>query len=160
LTETNGERVDVSTARWTFGPEAFIEGPKRFTAASELAEMPMIEDIVKRLNTHHGTDVSPEAMAEIVQRSLVPNPVVEDRSQAAVDLHLYGELVTAVTGLEAAVGPEKAEAVMRALDLLQAEPSLARATRAAKRLPQLRERADLDDLTAEQIANILSEEME
>ncbi len=157
LTETNGERVDDSTARWSFTPQTLIEGPKRFTAASELPETPMIEDIVTRLNTYHGTDVTPEQMAEIVQRRLVPNPVVEDRSKAVVDLHLYGELITAATGLEAAVGPEKAEAVMRALELLQAEPSLARATRAAKRLPQLRERADLADLTAEEIARILSE---
>lgn len=157
LSETNGERVDESTARWLFSPQTLIEGPKRFTAASELAEMRMVEDVVTRLNTYHGTDVTPEQMAGIVQRGLVPNPAVEDRSQAVVDLHLYGELVGAVTALDAAVGPEKAEAVMRALELVQAEPSLARATRAAKRLPQLRARGDAADLTAEEIARILSD---
>jgi hypothetical protein len=160
LTETNGERVDDTTARWAFTPESLMGGPKRLTASSELPEMAMIGDLVTRLNAHHGTDVTPEKMAEIVQRGLVPNPVVEDRGEAVVDSHLYGELVIAVTGLEAAVGSEKAEAVLRALDLLQPEPSLARATRAAKRLPRLREREDAANLTADEIAAILSDEAE
>jgi hypothetical protein len=137
-----------------------MKGPQRFTAVSELPEVSMIEDIVARLNAHHGTDVTPDTMANIVQRGLVPNPVVEDREKATVDLHLYGELVIAATRLEGVVGPEKAEAVMRALELLQPEPSLARATRAAKRLPELQERADLAGLSVEEIAGILSAEAE
>jgi len=160
LTGTNGEQADDSTARWVFTPETLMEGPRRFTAVSELPELSMIEDIVTRLNAHHGTDVTPDKMASIVQRGLVPNPVVEDRETATVDLHLYGELVIAATGLEGVVGPEKAEAVMRALELLQPEPSLARATRAAKRLPELQECEDLADLSVEEIAGILSAEAE
>ncbi len=110
LTETNGEQADDSTARWVFTPETLMEGPRRFTAVSELPEVSMIEDIVARLNAHHGTDVTPDTMANIVQRGLVPNPVVEDREKATVDLHLYGELVIVATRLEGVVGPEKAEA--------------------------------------------------
>jgi len=159
LTETNGEQVDESTAKWTLDLEALSAGDElpSVKASSEGAIPSTMLDLSKRLNEYHGLDVSPEALGDIVMRGLLPNPEVDanDQGKTPIDTHLIGELVTLTVGLDGTVGSESTSDVMDALGLLTDDPSLSSATKAAKRIPKLRER-DLTNLGVKDIARLLT----
>ena len=119
LIETNGEQVDESTAKWALDLKALSAGDElpSVEASSEGAIPSIMLDLSTRLNEHHGLDVSPEALGDIVMRGLLPNPEVEagDQGKTPVDTHLIGELVTVAVGLDEAVGSESTPDVMAAL---------------------------------------------
>ncbi len=154
LTDTNGERVDDSTARWRFDPARLRGGP--LTACSALPDRETVEGLAQRLSSHLGCEVEPQKLEDLVWRGLLPNPVVEERKQASLEVNLYGALFMLANGLDETIGPEKTDAVVKALGLTGDDPSLWLAMRAAKRLPRLRELAHPADLSVEELTRLLS----
>ncbi len=161
LTDSNGEQIDESSAKWGLDIEALSSGAElpAIKAASEGAIPAIMEELSATLGAHHHVDVSPEALGDIVMRGVLPNPEVslDEQGEIPIDTHLYGELVTVVMGLDEAVGSESTSDVLGALSLLDDEPSLSRATKAAKRVPKLKTQ-DLTDLSVEDIAGLLTGE--
>ena len=155
LIETNGERVDEWTARWQFDPASLGQGLAAMTARSELPDAKTLEGLAGRLGAHLQREVDPVALTELVFRRLLPDPVVEVRNQAQLDVHIYGTMFTLVSGLDEIVGPEKSDAVVKALGLTGDEPDLWLATRAAKRLPELRESERPAEMSVEDLARLL-----
>jgi hypothetical protein len=154
LTDTNGERVDDSTARWRFDPATPPRRP--LTACSALPDRETVEGLAQRLSSHLGCEVEPRKLEDLVWRGLLPSPVVEERRQALLEVNLYGALFMLANGLDEIIGPEKTDAVVKALGLTGDDPSLWVAMRAAKRLPRLRELAQPADLSVEELARLLS----
>jgi len=155
LVETNGEQVDEWTARWQFDPASLEQGLAALTACSGLPDAKTLDGLARRLGSHLQREVDPVVLTELVFRRLLPDPVVEVRNQAQLDVHLYGTMFALVTGLDEVVGPEKTDAVVKALGLTGDEPDLWLATRAAKRLPEVRESEHPAEMSVEDLARLL-----
>jgi hypothetical protein len=115
----------------------------------------MVAHLAERLTLHLGQEVAPELVADLVTRGLLPDPEVEDRSKAVLDLSVYGTLLTLAAGLDELIGAEKTDAVIEALGLIGEEPSLAEATKAAKRVPALAEVSEVRELSTEELVRRL-----
>jgi hypothetical protein len=155
LVATNGEQVDEWTARWRLDPAKLMEGPPKMTVCSELPDPATVAGLAQRLGSHLDREADPTALSELVYRGLVPNPVVEERHPERLDVGIYGALFSLATGLDEVIGPDKCGEVMRALGLVQDEPELWVAMRAAKRLPQLRETAGPAEMSVQDLAKLL-----
>jgi hypothetical protein len=155
LTRTSGERVDAGTAKWIMEPKqtgeviSFAGDP--LTAESEAGNSPRIDDLARRL------EVSADGLADLAARRLIPNPEVGEGEEPIVDSDLYGQLAALAMGLDAMVGAQSTPVVMDRLGLLVDQPSLSAATKAAKRLPRLREQAAPDELPLDAVVRVLAE---
>ncbi|MBM3472985.1 MAG: hypothetical protein FJX75_06960 [Armatimonadetes bacterium] len=160
LMRTNGERVDASTAKWLMEPkqtgEVITFAGEALTAESE-AGGARTDDLVRRLTEGHGLQVTADGVLDLALRKLVPNPEVDAEDKPVVDADLYSELVTLATGLDATVGAERTPIVMDRLGLLVDQPSLSAATRAAKRLPRLREQPAPGELSVDAMVEALTQ---
>ena len=161
LVRTNGEKVDDSTAKWIMEPkrtgEIITFAGDALTAESEAGAGARMDDLVRRLTEGHGLQVSADGLADLALRKLIPNPEVGADEKPVVDADLYSELVSLATGLDATMGLERTPIVMDRLGLLVDQPSLSAATRAAKRLPRLREKAAPAELSLDSVVEALTQ---
>jgi len=154
LTRTTGLRVDDRTAKWIMEPKragevvTFAGDP--LTAESEAGSSPRIDDLARRLS------LSVDDLVGLASRRLIPNPEVGEGEEPIVDADLYGQLATLALGLDATVGPGSTPVVMDRLGLLVDQPSLAAATKAAKRLPRLREHSAPTELPPAAVVDVLT----
>ena len=160
LARTNGEQVDASTAKWAMEPKqtgeiiTFAGDP--LAAESEAGNSPRIDELARRLTEGHGLTVSTEDLLGLAARRLIPNPEVGQDEQPLVDADLYGQLAALAMGLDQTVGPQGTTAVMDRLGLLVDQPSLAQATKAAKRVPRLREHTAPAELPLDAVVEVLT----
>ena len=161
LTKTSGERIDDSTAKWIMEPKTageivtFAGDP--LTAESEGGNSPRIDELARRLTEGHGVKASSADLADLAARRLVPNPEVGEGEAPVVDADLYAQLAALALGLDATVGAARTPLAMDRLGLLVEQPSLAAATKAAKRLPRLREHAAPAELPVEAVVEALTQ---
>jgi hypothetical protein len=160
LMRANGARVDDSTAKWLMEPkqtgEVVTFAGDALTAESRVGNGRM-DDLVRQLTEGHGLQIAGEALLDLTLRKLIPDPEVAADEKPVVDADLYSELVTLATGLDATVGPERTPIVMDRLGLLVDQPSLSGATRAAKRLPRLREQPSPAELSVDAMVEALTQ---
>jgi len=160
LISTSGERVDASTAKWLMEPrttgEVITFAGDALTAESEGGNGRM-DDLARRLTEGHGLQVSGDALVDLALRKLLPNPEVPADDKPVLDADLYSELVTLAMGLDVTVGAERTPIVMDRLGLLVDQPSLSAATKAAKRLPRLREQPSPAELSVDEMVEALTQ---
>jgi hypothetical protein len=161
LLSTNGERVDTCTAKWLMEPkqpgEVVTFAGGAMTAESEAGNSPTIDELARRLTEGHGLSVSADDLVGLAARRLIPNPEVSGDEKPLLDVDLYSELVSLAVGLDQLVGPERTPVVMDRLGLLVDQPGLAAATKAAKRLPRLREQPAPRELAVDVAVQLLTE---
>jgi hypothetical protein len=127
------------------------------TAESEAGNSPTINELTRRLAEGHGLSVSADDLVGLAIRRLIPNPEVSGDEKPVLDVDLYSELVSLAMGLDQLVGPERTPVVMDRLGLLVDQPGLAAATKAAKRLPRLREQPAPRELALDVAVQLLTE---
>lgn len=114
---TNGETTAPNRAAWSLDLAGLgAEGQEALVARSRLVNWESIGRMGPRLAAMGRYDLVP-ALIAAVERGVVPDPATDAPLEAELDAALYAEILDIMVALDAAVGPELANAIMLGLQL-------------------------------------------
>lgn len=157
VVETNGVAAEQGGAVWHMNAgelTEFAQAGKAFEVSSSVLHWQVVGRLADDLAAGGQGDWSPEYLADLVLSGWLPNPPVQDRAVAPMDIKLYGDLVVVVTRLSDVLRGPALVSALRALGMMDETVDAAKAAALADKL------RDADEDTARRVGEAAAQALQ